>query len=42
MGLTKTLNKGLTLTKGRYICRMDADDISFNNRLEVQKRIFRK
>ena len=37
MGLTKTLNKGLTLTKGRYICRMDADDISFNNRLEVQK-----
>lgn len=38
MGLTASLNKGLSLAKGKYICRMDADDISINNRLELQKR----
>ena len=38
LGLTKSLNKGLSLAKGRYICRMDADDISENNRIEIQKK----
>lgn len=38
MGLTASLNKGLGLAKGKYICRMDADDISINNRIENQKK----
>ena len=33
-GLTKSLNIGINLSKGEYIVRMDADDISLNNRLE--------
>lgn len=37
LGLAKSLNKGLSLAKGKYICRMDADDISENNRMELQK-----
>ena len=28
MGLPKTLNKAISLASGKYICRMDADDIS--------------
>lgn len=35
-GLISTLNKGLSLCKGEYIARMDADDISFANRIERQ------
>lgn len=42
MGLTKTLNRGLSLAKGKYICRMDADDISVYNRLEIQKDYLEK
>lgn len=38
LGLTKSLNKGLSLAKGRYICRMDADDISENDRIKIQKK----
>lgn len=38
MGLTASLNKGLGLAKGKYICRMDSDDISINKRIENQKR----
>jgi glycosyltransferase involved in cell wall biosynthesis len=34
--LIKTLNKGLVLSKGKYIIRMDADDISLPNRFEKQ------
>lgn len=37
MGLTNTLNRGLSLAKGKYICRMDADDVSELERLEIQK-----
>ena len=36
MGLTKTLNKALSLSKGKYICRMDADDVSMPDRIEKQ------
>lgn len=36
LGLTKSLNKGLELAKGKYIARMDADDVSYSTRLEKQ------
>lgn len=36
LGLMKSLNKGIGLAKGNYIARMDADDISFKNRLEKE------
>ena len=34
--LTKTLNKGLNFAKGKYIARIDSDDISVKERLEKQ------
>lgn len=34
--LIKTLNKGLGIAKGKYIIRMDADDISLPNRFQEQ------
>ncbi len=36
IGLTKSLNKALTIAKGKYIARMDADDVAFHHRLEKQ------
>lgn len=36
IGLTKSLNIGLNKTNGRYIARMDADDISLPTRFEKQ------
>lgn len=36
LGLTKSLNEGLSLSKGKYITRQDADDISFETRIEEQ------
>lgn len=36
IGLTKSLNKGLKRARGKYIARMDADDISLPERLEKQ------
>lgn len=36
IGLTKSLNKGLKAAEGKYIARMDADDISHPQRLERQ------
>lgn len=36
IGLVKSLNRALKISKGEYIARMDADDISENNRLELQ------
>lgn len=38
MGLTNTLNRGLKLAEGKYVCRMDADDISELYRMEHQKK----
>jgi len=39
IGLTKSLNKGLDVSKGKYIARMDADDISLPVRFEKQVAI---
>ncbi|MBF0472701.1 MAG: glycosyltransferase [Nitrospirae bacterium] len=36
IGLTKSLNKGLGLVKGKYLARQDADDLSNPDRLLVQ------
>ena len=35
-GLTATLNEGLSLARGRYVARMDADDLSLPDRFEKQ------
>lgn len=35
-GIVNTLNKGLKLSKGKYIARMDADDIAMPDRLSKQ------
>jgi len=39
LNIAKTLNKGIALAKSDIIARMDADDISFPSRLELQYRI---
>jgi len=36
LGLTRSLNKGLSLARGEYIARQDADDISLSTRFEKQ------
>lgn len=36
IGLTKSLNKALSLANGKYIARMDADDVSLPERLAKQ------
>lgn len=36
LGITKSLNIGLEACKGKYIARMDADDVSLRYRLERQ------
>lgn len=36
MGVAKTLNRGLSVARGEYIARMDADDISLPERFEKQ------
>ena len=39
IGLTKSLNKLIEESSGKYIFRQDSDDISFNNRLDEQIKI---
>lgn len=36
LGLTKSLNKLINISKGKYIFRQDSDDISFSKRFEKQ------
>lgn len=36
MGLTRSLNKGIGLARGRYLARMDGDDIALPTRFEKQ------
>jgi glycosyltransferase involved in cell wall biosynthesis len=36
LGLAKSLNKGIKLADGKYIARLDADDIAAKDRFEVQ------
>jgi glycosyltransferase involved in cell wall biosynthesis len=36
LGLTKSLNKGIKLAEGKYIARMDADDIAEKDRFKEQ------
>ena len=42
VGITCSLNKGIKLSKGAYIARMDGDDISYPQRLEKEISIIEK
>ncbi len=41
LGLAASLNKALSIAKGEYIARMDADDISLPNRFKTQVEYLR-
>lgn len=41
MGLTKSLNKAIKISKGAYIARQDADDESKSNRIEQQLKLLK-
>ena len=36
VGLTKSLNKAIKISNGKYIARQDADEVSHYKRLEIQ------
>ena len=36
IGLIATLNKGLSIAKGKYVARFDADDVCYPDRLKLQ------
>lgn len=42
IGLAKSLNKGIDLARGKYIVRMDSDDISYPNRVKKQLDFIKK
>lgn len=42
IGLAKSLNKGLNLARGKYIVRMDSDDISYPNRIKKQLKFIKE
>lgn len=35
-GVAKSLNNGINIARGKYIARMDADDISYKDRFKIQ------
>lgn len=39
LDIARTLNKGIDMAKSNMIARMDADDIAFSNRLELQYKL---
>lgn len=41
-GLARSLNKGIEMAKGKYVARMDADDIALPRRLEMQTEYMEK
>ena len=41
-GISLSLNKGLEISRGIYVARMDADDISIKERFEIQIEAFEK
>ncbi|MDD2913253.1 MAG: glycosyltransferase family 2 protein, partial [Candidatus Pacebacteria bacterium] len=42
LGITKSLNIGLNKARGEYIARMDGDDISEKERIEIQYDFLKK
>ena len=41
-GISDTLNYGLTKCNGKYICRMDGDDVMYKNRLTLQYKYMQR
>ncbi|SLM46416.1 putative Glycosyl transferase, family 2 [Nitrospira japonica] len=39
LGLTKSLNRALSIVQGEYVARQDADDVSMRRRLESQVKL---
>ena len=42
LGLIESLNKGILISKGTYIARMDADDVAMPDRLSEQLKTFNR
>lgn len=42
IGLTKSLNEGLKIARGKYIARMDSDDVALKKRLLYQVKFLEK
>ena len=42
LGLAESLNKGIKMAKGKFIARIDADDISHIDRLKIQYKFFKE
>jgi glycosyltransferase involved in cell wall biosynthesis/radical SAM superfamily enzyme YgiQ (UPF0313 family) len=42
LGLTKSLNRGIEYARGKYIARMDADDVSLPHRFEIQLEFLKR
>ena len=41
-GIAKSLNEAINMAKGKYIARMDSDDISLKNRIKMQVQYMEK
>lgn len=42
LGVSHTVNRAIKMSRGEYIARMDADDISYDNRLKKQYQYLKK